>query len=353
MARTHHQQYLRALKQADERLTALFLRLADDIRAVLLREELPSGLVPRTRSTAIRDEVGHLTTRLFLAPSGRELVPFTTVGGRVVPQSPFMTAFWQGVETVTRIAVDHHAFYMRRALQGAPDMLLALQNANRNPFEAARRLAEFEGFRPRPFVEYDPLHRFVDAQGYTLSARIWRITGDTRRKLDAFMAEAIAEGRGALSIARELETFLHPDRVLKRTNKPYGTNASYDAMRLARTEITAAHARAGLMSAQMNPFVEGVEWVLSPVHGCCDICDDYAAGGPYTLENVPTLPAHPFCMCHLRWALVSDTDSVIDQLRDDLRRGRDDRVFMRLVGPLLVDRFVRLLLDDQAEAATA
>lgn len=354
MARTHHQQYLYALKRANEQLTNLFLRLAADIREVLIREQLPSGIVPKTRSAAIREEVGQLVTRLFLRPTAvGELAPYTVVYGRVTPMSPYFASFWQGVTEVTRIAVDQQAFYMRRALSDAPDVLGALEHAPRNPFEAARQVAEFSGFTPRPFLAYDPLHRFVDERGYDLSARIWRITGDTRRKLDLFMAEAIAEGRGALDIAAELEQFLHPDRVLKRTNKPYGTNASYDAMRLARTEITAAHSRAGLMSAHMNPFVTGVDWVRSTARRPCTsgVCDDLEAGSPYTLQNVPNIPgdSHPHCMCHYRWRFDSDTSAVIEDLRGMIGQPGSQALFILLVGPLLVDQFVRWLLDDPSD----
>ncbi len=123
-------------------------------------------------------------------------------------------------------------------------------------------------FAPNPLAEYDPPHLWVDPNGYRLSDRVWRTAGETRRKVDAMVDEGIRQGRGALALSRDLEEYLHPGRQIVRTKAPYGTDASYDAMRLARTEITRAASKAHEAAALDNPFVTGLKWKLSPQHPC-------------------------------------------------------------------------------------
>ncbi len=352
MARNHWQQQLAVMREANTDLTALFDQLARQIGTIVLREAGPDGTVPRTRLRAIQEASGAAVSALFLgrARSGQP-APFDVVAGAVVPLSPYMTVLWRAVAQATRVGVDQQAQIMRKALAGAPDVLLVLQNAQRNPFAVARQVSEQAGFRPNPFAQYDPLHRFVHPDGYRLSDRIWRISGDARRRLDLLLQQQIAEGMGATAMAKELEQFLRVDRQIRRTNKPYGRDASYDAMRLARTEITAAGSRAGMMAAQMNPFVQEYEVVLSGSHPKVDVCDEEADGGPYPIEDTShTPPFHPFCMCRLRWVLSPDSDAIIDEMREQILTGPVHTALVAMIGPVLVDKLTRFLLDDMTEA---
>lgn len=355
MARTHWQRFLAAMREHERAQTEAFASLASRLGDLLLREALGDGIVPLTRRRPVREAAERMVTAHFLGGArDRSLAPFEVVLGRVVPLSPYATVLFASIADVTRIAVDQHATILERALADAPDVLIALRNASVNPFAAAARVSEME-WRRRPFLEYDPAHRFVWPDGYTLSNRIWRTSVETRRKIDALLAEGLAEGRSARDMAKELEAFLQPGRALRRTNKPYGSDASYDAMRLARTEITAAHSRAGFMSAQLNPFVQQYEVVLSGSHPKPDICDGVAADGPYEMADMEHLPPlHPHCLCHLRWVVTDDIDTIIADLRSDLartrRESREAATLMALVGPVLRDKFVNLLLGDALEA---
>lgn len=359
MAQTYRQRFLAAMRANERDMSALFRDLHAQIVPVLLRHERASGGIEPAQSLRVRDEVGALVTGAFLQPTSRGAVaPFEVRGRRVVPLSRYAVALWAHIDGVTRLAVEQHAAIMRRQLRRAPDVLAAFMTARRDPFQAARAtVSEQAHWKPRPFLDYDPYHRFVDPRGYTLSTKIWDTSAATRRKIDLYLSDAIAQGKGAREMAAELERFLLPGRGLVKTRKPYGTTASYDAMRLARTEITAAHGRAGLMGAYANPFVTGVNWVRSSSRRPCTsgICDMLEAGSPYTLENVPNLPgdSHPHCMCRYEW-LIEDTAAVIEDLRTQL----DDLLpftappsgsalpFALLITPLLVETFTRLLLDE-------
>lgn len=166
-------------------------------------------------------------------------------------------------------------------------------------------------------VIYDALHSFAHKDGYKLSDRIWRAEAMTRNKIDALLAHHIRAGTSAVDIAKELESFLKRERVGVRTRKPYGTWGSYDARRLARTEITAALGRGVIAAAEANPFVEKIGWYLSPSRtGDWDCnCEANADGSPYDVNNVPTYPDHPHCMCTLRPVVTKKPDEAVEDIR--------------------------------------
>lgn len=353
MTATYRQRFLGVLARAERDFADVFAALNDQITVELARAAGGDGTIPPARAQAVRDEVGARVTATFLGiargqgtPAYR---PFQVQLGRVLPLSPYMATLWGHIEDVTRLAVDQHAAMMHQRLAGAPDVRRALERATRNPF--AQRVAEQADYNPRPFLAYDPPHRWVRPDGYTLSDRIWRTAGDMRRQIDRVLAEGIAQGKGALQIAKDLEPYLQPGRVGRLTRKPYGTRASYDAMRLARTEITAAHTRAGLMSANLNPFVSGYRVALSRQHPQPDICDTVVAGGPYALDDVVNLPPlHPHCLCTVLWETAISPEDAIQALREQMAMQigptAPGDLLVDMIGPLLADKLVQILLGD-------
>lgn len=86
----------------------------------------------------------------------------------------------------------------------------------------------------------------------------------------------------------------------------------YYAERIARTESARAYYEGQMTAAAKDDDVFGFQWVLSPAHGHtigCD-CEAYAkidigyGRGVFPKDQVPFLPAHPNCMCHLRKVFV-------------------------------------------------
>lgn len=352
-------------------MKSLFTALARDIAAEVQRRADPAGNVPRSATFDIQQATGQLVQRLFLGRNRTgELAPFDTLpNGALIPLSPYMRQLWESIRAVVRIPVEQNAVILANKLPA--DVLMVMREARVNPFVVAK-VAEMDRgdrihgiyksypshssyniseqvFRPNPLAAYEAPHTWVDPNGYRLSDRIWNVAATERRRLDIYLDTAIREGRGALQMSRELEQFLIPGQSLPETNAPYGTTASFDAMRLARTEITRAHGRATEASAAMNPFVTGLKWNLSARHPRVDICDEYARGGPngdgtYTLGETPAYPAHPQCICFLTNVLasVAASASLIDELRADIQSARQE--FVNLAGPLQVEAFERLLL---------
>jgi hypothetical protein len=334
MAQTYRQRFLAVMNQNEQDMTVLLGTLAQQIRGAISAESV-GDTVPVERLQITINNIRQATDALFLG-SGRE--PFTTTYGTVIPTSPYTQVLWGHIQAAARIAVERHQSIMERRL--TPELAFQFRRATQNPFAAARVASEQTDWQPRPFTDYDPPHLWVDPNGYRLSDRIWRTSTHTRAQIDRIVAEGISQGKSAVQIANEVEQFLKPTRRGARTRRPYGRNLSYDAMRLSRTEIARAHAQADIVSANLNPFIEGVECVLSASHPKYDICDKYAEGGPYPKDAAPVLPAHPHCLCHYQFVLVSNPAAVNEDLR------RPGIRIMDFVGPLMVDRFVNMLLSE-------
>ena len=334
-------------------MIALFAAMADSCAAEITRRAGRDGTIARSATLDIQQAVGVIVAGFFVGRNrAGQRAPFEIgATGALSPLSPYMRALWASIGAAVRIPVTQHGAQLARQLP--PDVLARLRTAQRNPFSAARRLVAEQVFRPNPLAQYDAPHTWIDPNGYTLSDRIWNTAGDTRRRLDLFLERNIAEGRGALDISRDLRVFLAPGQELRRTKAPYGTDASYSAMRLARTEISRAHAQAAVTSAAMNPFVEGMKVRLSGSHPKRDICDDAAAAGPWPKDKIPpeySIPMHPHCLCTYQYVQAENTDQVLEELRADIQRARAELV--DLIGPVLVDDFTRQLLGEQPASAS-
>jgi len=89
--------------------------------------------------------------------------------------------------------------------------------------------------------------------------------------------------------------------MMKRMKGRVPGNISYEALRLARTEMTAAFGEGTIAAARVSPSYIGMKWVLSHSHPMVDMCDTLAehdeglGRGVYSPGNEPPMPAHPNC----------------------------------------------------------
>ena len=81
----------------------------------------------------------------------------------------------------------------------------------------------------------------------------------------------------------------------------------YNAERIARTETARAYADGQVSRYKDDEDVVAFQWKLGSRHPVFDICDFYANAdlygmgkGVFPKDKVPTLPAHPHCMCRLK-----------------------------------------------------
>jgi hypothetical protein len=212
-----------------------------------------------------------------------------------------------------------------------------------------RRLTEAEiprapdgVFKPQLDVIIKAVYKRVYDDGLTLSDRIWRMDQETRKGIDQVIYAALANGNSAWDTAEKLEKYLGAgkdcprwthERLFSLEKKDIasgdrtglitgsecnGQGVSYNALRLARTEIQAAHHIANDMAFQKMPWVTEEQINLSPAHAEEDECDDVVGGGRDGKGIYPKgeikLPLHPHCMCY-KTAVLMDNTQFINDLR--------------------------------------
>jgi hypothetical protein len=301
----------------------IFRRASDQIGGIIQRGAGSDGLVqPREELQIIRPS-GDLIRRLFVGSDGRSA--FAADG--FTPLAPYPEVLNKWIVYVSTQAVYRQRDWMKRTV--SEDVYTWLRGA-RVPegITTVREMIDLSafirpGFAVNPLRQFQINHLFIHEDGKKLSDRIWKVSGDTGQKIDALLVHGIRTGQGALQLSRLTEQFLLPGRAPIRTRKPYGTDASFDSMRLGRTEITWAGGQTTIIASRLNPYVTGINWNLSPSHPRADVCDGLADGSPYEVDNVPPYPPHPQCMCNLSPAVTKTPAQVTEELRQYMNEGYD------------------------------
>lgn len=326
---------------------------------------------------AIRALFGEMATQLaglvVRSAGGRERVPTSAERRVLTAASGIVAGFFIGFDGRNAFAEDgvtalapypqllnlHVARVQRNVVLAQRDWMA--RNVPDDVQQGLRRGKPLREnvFGDNPLVAYEAAHTWVDPNGYTLSDRIWQATQRIRAKIDAFLSDGIRQGRSAVALSRDLEGYLLPGRLGRRTRRPYGRDASFDAMRLARAEIAHAHAQATLATSRANPYVSGIDWALSFQHPRFDVCDGLATIGmtgerlraPYPVMAARVPPAHPHCICTSRPAVTKRPDEVTREIRNRLNAGErpyrtpldGDDFVSDLLGPILFGLLSRRL----------
>lgn len=336
-------------------LRGMFEALHQRLSGIILRYAGRDGRIPEAAQGAMRREVELATRAAFVVPNSREA--FAPDGETALTEYARILNRWY-----VRAVADVVAMHRDWMLANMPaDVVQWLTTTTTRPLTEAERpeLVQIGMFYNNPLAQIDPtrrwvpMHRWNDPNGYRLSDRIWLTSDAVRKKIDALLARGLVDGRGALELARALEAYLLPERAGIRTLKPYGRRfmpggASYDAMRLARTEIARAHNYAAYLSAAMNPYVGGMDVARSLAGDpTCAVCAGHAsidlAGQrvrpPYPMNAVPVPPNHPHCKCHLRPVVAQSSEEVTAALRGYMQQGAEPAI-----SPLNYDAFLLFLL---------
>ena len=147
-------------------------------------------------------------------------------------------------------------------------------------------------------------------KGLFLSDRIWQQGESFRNTMRDIIQEAVATGQDAVKTARMLQQYVrqgamtlardYPNMMKRMAGRVPG-DLCYEALRLARTEMTAAFGEGTIAAARVSPSYIGMKWVLSHNHPVVDICDTLAehdeglGRGVYSPGDEPPYPAHPNC----------------------------------------------------------
>lgn len=326
--------------------------IAAQIGAMVIQSSGSDGTITKSAQRQLVANAGAILTRFFVGTNGR----YAYADDDVTPQSTYATILNKWYITVTVRQIQAHTAWLKSTMPD--DLFRWLQTATPRPTRETWDVSidDLHLVHVNALAQYDPMHTWVDPNGYRLSDRIWNTSNKARAQLDALMTDLMRQGTSAAEIAKLTERFLVPGRVAIRTKKPYGSDASYDAMRLGRTELAAASNRAALLAGRMNPYVDTMD-IARSMNGdpTCDDCESHASVGrdglrkrqPYPLYSVPYLPRHPHCMCAYR-PVVRPVKEVTDQLRQWYNEGQQAPVLGANISWLLLAVFGKYLYDAAA-----
>lgn len=191
-------------------------------------------------------------------------------------------------------------------------------------------------FKPQIDVLLNAAAEWLFGDSKNLSARIWNVEGAGREAINNVIMQGVADGDSAWNIAKKLEEFLGAGqdcprwtstRLYGRTAKDKsagdttgllsgndcdGRGVSYNALRLARTEIQKAHALATDKLLAAQPWVQMEQTNLSAAHPETDECDDVVNGGEngdgvYPVGTIE-YPLHPNCFCYKTAVLMDERE---------------------------------------------
>jgi hypothetical protein len=196
-------------------------------------------------------------------------------------------------------------------------------------------------FSPQLEVLLNSSSNYLYGDSLNLSQRIWRIDRDARAGINSVLMNGIANSSSAWDIASQLEQYLGANgdcprwtstRLYQKTkgqiasgdtggllsgNACDGRGVSYNALRLARTEIQKMHSLATDKVMASQPWVEKEQIRLSAAHPEEDICDETVNGGEEGQGIYPVgeieLPLHPNCLCY-KTAVLMDEKEFTSQL---------------------------------------
>ena len=265
-------------------------------------------------------------------------------GGAVMQLMPQVEARWQGaIDAWVRLFENG-----RTQAATLPFGVLAVQHNAYLPaaFEETMTRAQLDAvvalWMQRRQRALEATRTRVLGDGLNLSQRIWRLQHDGLAAIRSTLLTAMDGRTNAVDLARLLESELGINqdlprwtlsrlyrmtpseraadrRGLLRDPQDRARGISYNALRLARTELQFANHAVNTEIARHAPWITGRKVRLSPGHPRVDICDSYAAGGPYE-KDLEILPLHPNCMCYYEDVLMP-ADEFTRNVREWLNGG--------------------------------
>ena len=176
--------------------------------------------------------------------------------------------------------------------------------------------------------------------GLSFSKVIWKSSKIFERDAKNVILEGLIRGRSTLDISLDLKVYVRkgkeqlihryanldsspklPDESIedykkrvKTFKKRISSKMEYNSVRMARTQVQGAIQDSNIAASSYAPSVESFNWTLSPAHKVYSICEDIAAGNPWTYETFNEgTPPHPNCMSYVKYNEISSK-----QFDDDL-----------------------------------
>ena len=151
--------------------------------------------------------------------------------------------------------------------------------------------------------------------GWSLSKAIWSDNEKNLKDIYAIVGKGVAENSSIYDIAKELETYVNPNKKLpwnfkgKDGVKIFKKSVDYNAQRLARTLVQHGYQQSFISTTKDNPLVEEYIWLANGSR-VCPICES-RNGKHYSKDNLPM--DHPNGMCTM---VPVVNNNMIDDLAD-------------------------------------
>lgn len=328
-----------AVNGARRDVTAMFKEASERMTGILMSAADAEGKIDTRKTEELQERLGQITLSLFVGPGGRRA--YAPDGVTPLAPLPRILNKWYAYAVYTEVKAQRD-WMQKNIPEDVYNWLATTPSRNTitelvDPFQG-NWVDMLRIFHRDPFAEVDPLrqwipmHKWNDPNGYVLSDRIWQGGLRTRMKIDAMIADGLRQGMSAQQLSKRLEQFLVPGRAALRTKKPYGSDASYDAMRLVRTEIARAANQAAYTASYLNPYVNSYD-VYRSARGDpkCKICPQHATIGiggnrlrnPYPIEDSSGIsPFHSHCLC--TYTPIAENPAITtERLREWIRQPGD------------------------------
>ena len=187
------------------------------------------------------------------------------------------------------------------------------------------RLIEKDALREAEVIAESTMRkqRIFKNKEFVLSDRIWDLSDNNYEKIKEIISSGI--NTDCVKVAKALqqyvkegsETFVkdYPN-MYERMGGRVPKNLNYEALRLARNELSEVYWQATIEGFKENPAVRAVKWLLSNnrLLGYHDICDTMAyanahglGAGIYPVDAAPEKP-HICCLCSLAPVIAKDIE---------------------------------------------
>lgn len=187
------------------------------------------------------------------------------------------------------------------------------------------RLIEKDALREAEIIAESTMRkqRIFKHKEFILSDRIWDISDNNYDKIQEIISSGI--NTDCVKVAKALqqyvkegaETFVkdYPN-MYERMGGRVPKSLNYEALRLARNELSEVYWQATIEGFKENPAVTAVKWLLSNnrLPGYHDICDTMAyanahglGAGIYPVDEAPEKP-HICCLCALAPVIAKDIE---------------------------------------------
>lgn len=155
----------------------------------------------------------------------------------------------------------------------------------------------------------------VYKSGWSLSKAIWSDNEKSLKDIYGIVASGLAQNRPIYEIAKNLESYVNPNRKLNWNltmedgRRIYKKSVDYNAQRLARTLVQHSYQTSFVAVTKDNPFITSYRWVANGSR-VCPLCRDMD-GRIFEKDDLPL--DHPNGMCTMEPVI---DDNYLDRLAD-------------------------------------